>query len=139
MSSAEAARRAAGAVPEVALHAAVAAEVARRAAVPMSGPAPGTAGAKVSAARAEASRRNGARSRGPTTAEGKARAARNALKHGLCAEKVLMLSHEDPADLAALERALIAELAPAGAIQAVLARQVVSAAWRLHRADRLAA
>ncbi len=39
-------------------------------------------------ARALASRRNGARSRGPGTAAGKARTARNALKHGLRARRL---------------------------------------------------
>jgi hypothetical protein len=91
----------------------------------------------VSDARAAASRRNGARSRGPKTAAGKARSAHNALKHGLCARKLLVLPEEDPAAFRALEAALLAELAPKGALQAVLARQAVSAAWRLARAERL--
>ena len=38
-----------------------------------------------------------ARSNGPKTAEGKARSAKNALKHGLCAKQCLVLVEEDPA------------------------------------------
>jgi hypothetical protein len=91
----------------------------------------------VSNARAEASRQNGARSRGPRTPEGKARAAQNALKHGLRAQKYLVLPDEDGAEFAALEAAMIEELAPVGALQAVLTRRVAVAAWRLARADRL--
>jgi hypothetical protein len=45
-------------------------------------------------ARAAASRQNGARSRGPKTAEGKARSAQNALKHGLCARRFVVLGDE---------------------------------------------
>jgi hypothetical protein len=90
-------------------------------------------------ARALASRRNGARSRGPKTAAGKARSSRNALKHGLCAQKLLVLAEEDVAAFCALETALFEELAPAGALQTVLAQRVVSAAWRLLRADRMEA
>jgi hypothetical protein len=90
-------------------------------------------------ARAEASRKNGARSRGPKTPEGKARAAQNALRHGLRAQKYLVLPEEDAAEFAALEAALLEELAPVGALQSVLARRVAVAAWRLERADRLEA
>ena len=93
----------------------------------------------VSNARAEASRRNGANSRGPKSPEGKARSAQNALKHGLRAEKHVVLPDEDAAEFAELEAALIEELAPVGALQAVLARRVAVAAWRLARADRIEA
>jgi hypothetical protein len=88
-------------------------------------------------ARVEASRRNGARSRGPKTPEGKARSARNALKHGLRAQKYVTLPEEDAAEFADLEAAMVEELAPEGALQTILARRVAVAAWRLARADRL--
>jgi hypothetical protein len=90
-------------------------------------------------ARAEASRRNGAKSRGPKTPEGKARSAQNALKHGLRAQQHIVLPSEDAAEFAALEAALIEELAPEGALQTALAQRVVSAVWRLSRAERLEA
>jgi hypothetical protein len=91
----------------------------------------------VSSGRTEASRRNGAKSRGPKTEEGKARSAQNALRHGLRAQKYLVLPEEDGAEFAALEAALLEELVPVGALQTVLARRVAVAAWRLARADRL--
>ena len=90
-------------------------------------------------ARAAASRRNGAKSRGPKTPEGKARSSRNALRHGLCAQQTVVLGDEDLDEFEALEAALMAELAPQGALQAVLARRIVAATWRLERAERLAA
>jgi hypothetical protein len=98
---------------------------ARRAAVP------------VSNARAEASRKNGAKSRGPKTPEGKARSAQNALKHGLRAQKYVVLPEEDADEFAGLEAAMLEELAPIGTLQTVLARRVAVAAWRLARADRI--
>jgi hypothetical protein len=100
------------------------------------GRSPGTA-VQISNARVEASRKNGAKSRGPKTAAGKARSAQNALRHGLRAQKYLVLPEEDAAEFAALEAALLEELAPVGALQTVLARRVAVAAWRLARADRL--
>jgi hypothetical protein len=91
----------------------------------------------LSAARAEASRRNGAKSRGPKTPEGKARSAQNALKHGLRAEQFVLLHDEDAGAFQAMADALADDLAPVGALQALLARRLVVAAWRLERADRI--
>jgi hypothetical protein len=88
-------------------------------------------------ARAAASRANGAKSRGPRTAEGKARASQNALKHGLCAKKHLLLPDDSRAQFAALEAALLDDLAPEGALETLLAHRLIAAAWRLARADRL--
>ena len=97
------------------------------------------AAAPVSSARAEASRKNGAKSRGPNTPEGKARSAQNALRHGMRAQKYVVLPEEDAAEFGELEAALVEELAPVGALQTVLARRVAVAAWRLARADRIEA
>jgi hypothetical protein len=70
----------------------------------------------LSPARAAASRRNGARSKGPTTPEGKARSAQNALTHGLCADNYLVSAEEEDV-YEALEAALLDELAPEGVLQ----------------------
>jgi hypothetical protein len=91
----------------------------------------------ISNARAEASRKNGAKSRGPKSLEGKVRSAQNALKHGLRAQKYVVLPEEDAGEFAELQAAMVAELAPVGALQTVLARRVAVAAWRLARADRI--
>jgi hypothetical protein len=95
------------------------------------------AAVSVSRARAEASRKNG--TSGPKTLEGKARSAQNALKHGMRAQKYVVLPEEDADEFAALEAAMIEELAPVGALQTVLARRIAVAAWRLARADRIEA
>jgi hypothetical protein len=60
----------------------------------------------------------------------KARAAQNALRHGLRAQKYLVLPEEDAAEFAGLEAALVEELAPVGSLQTVLARRVAVAAAR---------
>jgi hypothetical protein len=90
-----------------------------------------------SSARAEASRRNGAKSRGPKTAEGKARSAQNALKHGLRAHRFVLLADEHMVEFQALEEALRAELAPEGALQNMIVARIAVAAWRMLRGDRM--
>jgi hypothetical protein len=100
------------------------------------GATPGAA-VPVSNARAEASRKNGAKARGPKTPAGKARSAQNALKHGMRALRYVVLPDEDGVAFQALEAALMDELAPVGTLQVVLVRRVAMAAWRLARADRM--
>jgi hypothetical protein len=75
----------------------------------------------------------------PKTAAGKARSARNALKHRLRARVMVLLDDEDVADFAAFEAVVRAELAPVGGFQADLVARIVSASWRARRADRLEA
>jgi hypothetical protein len=87
--------------------------------------------------RARASRINGAKSRGPRTEEGKARSSRNALKHGLRAQKLMLVEGEDAAEFEGLEAALADELAPVGVLQSVLVQRIARATWRLSRADRM--
>jgi hypothetical protein len=95
------------------------------------------AAVSLSSACAEASRRNGAKSRGPKTPVGKARSAQNALRHGMRALNYIVLPDEDAVEFQTLEATMIEELAPVGALQVVLARRVAVAAWRLVRADRM--
>ena len=83
-----------------------------------------------------ANRRNALKSTGPRTPEGKARVSQNALKHGLLSRHVL-IAGEDAAELGALREGMVAELAPEGALEWLLADRVVAAAWRLRRATRL--
>ena len=72
-----------------------------------------------SEAQIAANRANAQRSTGPRTAEGKARAAQNGLKHGLCARATL-LPEEDPAEFEALVADLKARWRPADEIELAL-------------------
>ena len=93
----------------------------------------------LAAARAAVSRINGAKSRGPKTPESKARSAQNALKHGFRAQKFVVVGDENAQEFAALEPALLSELAPEGVVQNLLAARIARAAWRLERAERIEA
>ena len=85
--------------------------------------------------RAEANRRNAARSTGPRTLSGKSRSRLNAVTHGLTAE-TLILPGEDPrrpAPPGELDR----RARPRQSLRAGLVRQVVTLSWRLDRAERV--
>jgi hypothetical protein len=84
-----------------------------------------------------ASRRNGARSRGPVTPEGKERASRNALKHGLTATRHLVLEDEVPDALEALIATVAEETGTTSEIEHRLARRLAIALWKGERAEKI--
>src|SRR4051794_5374160 len=88
-------------------------------------------------AQLEASRRNGARSKGPVTAKGKERASRNALKHGLTALHHLVLEDEVPDAMDALIVTVAEETGAVTEIELRLARRLAIALWKGERAERI--
>ncbi len=85
-------------------------------------------------ARIHANRLNAQKSTGPQTPQGKAVVSQNALKHGLSARHDVITT-ESQADFDLHRDALLAELAPEGPMESILADRIVSLSWRLKRAD----
>ena len=85
-----------------------------------------------SAAQFEASRFNAAASCGPKTPEGKAHSSRNRLKFGPFSTQNCVRP-EEAGEYTKLSKALWKELNPVGAVEQMLAVEIVRAAWRLHR------
>jgi hypothetical protein len=90
-----------------------------------------------SPAQIEASRRNGARSKGPVTPDGKERASRNALKHGLTALHHLVIEDEVPEALEALIATVAEETGATTEIEIRLARRFALALWKGERAEKI--
>jgi hypothetical protein len=89
--------------------------------------------------RAETARRNGALSRGPATAEGKARSARNATRHGLSSGTLVPRDGNEAAELAALRAALLARHQPWEAAEAHWVEELACVTWRQRRLRALEA
>jgi len=87
-------------------------------------------------AQIQANRQNAQKSTGPKTSEGKAAVSQNAVKHGLFAAEAV-ISVEDPADYELYRDEYLAELAPVGMVESMLAERIVSLSWRLQRAERM--
>ena len=83
-------------------------------------------------AQKEASRINGAKSRGPVTPEGKAISSRNALRHGATAEAIV-LTNEDPAIFVNLNADYDAKFNPIDNVERDFVDEMVIARWRLRR------
>ncbi len=90
-----------------------------------------------SPAQAAASRANGARSTGPTTEAGKARAAQNRTRHGLRGGDFCLLPGENGEELTLLERAVAADWHPRDAFERHWTGELVAAMWRQQRLRRL--
>lgn len=86
----------------------------------------------------EANRSNARKSTGPRTAEGKARVAENALKHGLVGRHIV-LPNENPRRYNAFRAGIFAALQPEGDLESLLADTIVADAWRLRRIPMLEA
>lgn len=91
--------------------------------------------ANPTSAQSETSRRNGARSRGPRTQEGRARIARAATRHGLIGRFVLL-----PGEARAFRRlraSWMARFAPRDEAEAAAVDKLVAAIWRERRLEAL--
>jgi hypothetical protein len=84
----------------------------------------------------ESNRRNAQKSTGPKSDEGKARASRSAIRHGLTAETVIKLL-EDPDDYRAFELAVTADYDAETAVERELVLRLASLLWRLRRATAI--
>jgi hypothetical protein len=77
----------------------------------------------------QASRTNGARSRGPVTAQGKRNSCRNNLRHGFSARDS-SLEHDPPAAFVALEAKFMADFQPTTVCEVDLVHTLAVARWR---------
>ena len=85
-----------------------------------------------------ANRRNAEFSTGPKSPAGKVTVSRNALKHGLLANDVL-LPNENPEELTELSERLRGEYKPVGVFESVLVDDIISHTLRLRRFRKIEA
>ena len=87
-------------------------------------------------AQINANRQNAQKSTGPVTEQGKAAVSQNALKHGLFAVRDVIPT-ESQQEFELMREQMLAQLAPAGAVESMLAQRAISLAWRLKRAETM--
>lgn len=80
----------------------------------------------------QANRANAKKSTGPKTEIGKSRSRRNAWKHGLTAESII-IAGEDGSEFEQLRAALMEGHQPASALEAELVERLAAILWRLRR------
>jgi hypothetical protein len=80
-----------------------------------------------------ANRLNAQKSTGPRTLAGRQRSRRNAVRHGLTAETVV-LAFESADEYAAFEKTIVADYEPQTTVEHQLVARIASLFWRLRRA-----
>src|ERR1700686_102985 len=86
----------------------------------------------ISPAKLAANRRNGQKSKGPKTEEGKSRSRWNALKHGVLSQRLVVLNDNDGQTYTLLLENLRRALNPGNALEEILIEKIAMAYWRLH-------
>lgn len=88
---------------------------------------------KISIAKCEASRKNGAKSNGPATIVGKLNSRKNAQKHGLLSTAVILAEPESRQAITLLVKELTDDMKPEGKLEQLLVEQIAVCFWRLRR------
>jgi hypothetical protein len=83
--------------------------------------------------KADISRTNGAKSRGPVTAAGRARSSRNATRHGFTSNNMVLLNCESPTEFQRVLDEYLLMYRPSSAIERSLVNEMVAAHWRIRR------
>jgi len=83
--------------------------------------------------KSETARINGAKSRGPTSAEGREKSSRNALQHGLTSASMMILDCENPDHFEKLLETFFNIYQPANLAEEDLVEEMVAARWRIRR------
>lgn len=84
----------------------------------------------------QANRANALKSTGPRTAEGKARVAANALKHGLVSELRILPGLEEAGQWQYHLEQTLQDLEPEGHLECLLAERIALLLWRMRRAAK---
>jgi hypothetical protein len=92
----------------------------------------------LTAQKAAANAANAQHSTGPRTAAGKARSCRNAVRHGLTSQ-LLVIREDERETFDEFEQGLREELGPEGNLESFTFDQIVHAAWNMQRCSRLEA
>ena len=71
---------------------------------------------------------------GPISAEGRERSSRNAMKHGLCSNRMFVFDNESPGKWEALLRVWTDKLRPADDAELCIVLDIAHAQWKLRRA-----